>query len=113
MTHATLHHDAGEALIVGLPHENIGTFEDTKASVLESDSPVPAGRFPWAALLIMALMGFLLIATETMPAGLLPQIAAGLAEHHRGNRRTVRQRLRPGNCHCGDARHRHDAGHAP
>jgi predicted MFS family arabinose efflux permease len=32
-----------------------------------------------AALLIMALMGFLLIATETMPAGLLPQIAAGLA----------------------------------
>ncbi|PTT63012.1 MFS transporter [Arthrobacter sp. HMWF013] len=26
----------------------------------------------------MALMGFLLIATETMPAGLLPQIAAGL-----------------------------------
>ena len=27
----------------------------------------------------MALTGFLLIATETMPAGLLPQIAAGLA----------------------------------
>ncbi len=33
---------------------------------------------PWAALLVMALSGFLLIATETMPAGLLPQIAAGL-----------------------------------
>jgi predicted MFS family arabinose efflux permease len=33
---------------------------------------------PLAALLIMALMGFILIATETMPAGLLPQIAAGL-----------------------------------
>jgi len=32
-----------------------------------------------AALLVMALMGFLLIATETMPAGLLPQISAGLA----------------------------------
>jgi predicted MFS family arabinose efflux permease len=31
-----------------------------------------------AALLVMALMGFLLIATETMPAGLLPQIATGL-----------------------------------
>jgi predicted MFS family arabinose efflux permease len=30
-------------------------------------------------LLIMALMGFLLIASETMPAGLLPQIAAGLS----------------------------------
>ncbi|HCJ55418.1 MAG TPA: MFS transporter [Glutamicibacter sp.] len=27
----------------------------------------------------MALMGFILIATETMPAGLLPQIAAGLS----------------------------------
>ncbi|KQT94785.1 MFS transporter [Marmoricola sp. Leaf446] len=27
----------------------------------------------------MALMGFLLIATETMPAGLLPQIAAGMS----------------------------------
>ncbi|MHA7268774.1 MFS transporter [Arthrobacter sp. HLT1-20] len=35
-------------------------------------------RLPWAALLVMALMGFILIATETMPAGLLPQIAAGL-----------------------------------
>lgn len=33
---------------------------------------------PWAALLIMALMGFVLIASETMPAGLLPQIADGL-----------------------------------
>ncbi|MGV8965565.1 MAG: MFS transporter [Cellulomonas sp.] len=33
---------------------------------------------PWAALLVMALTGFLLIATETMPAGLLPQIAAGM-----------------------------------
>ena len=36
-------------------------------------------RLPMAALLVMALMGFLLIATETMPAGLLPQISAGLA----------------------------------
>jgi predicted MFS family arabinose efflux permease len=26
----------------------------------------------------MALLGFILIATETMPAGLLPQIPAGL-----------------------------------
>ena len=37
-----------------------------------------APRLPLAALLVMALMGFLLIATETMPAGLLPQIAAGM-----------------------------------
>jgi predicted MFS family arabinose efflux permease len=40
----------------------------------------PAGRrLPLPALLVMALMGFILIATETMPAGLLPQIAAGLS----------------------------------
>ncbi len=38
----------------------------------------PPDRLPWAALLVMALTGFLLIATETMPAGLLPQISAGL-----------------------------------
>ena len=41
-------------------------------------TPVPAGHLPLPALLVMALMGFILIATETMPAGLLPQIAAGL-----------------------------------
>lgn len=35
-------------------------------------------RLPWAALLVMALTAFILIATETMPAGLLPQIAAGM-----------------------------------
>lgn len=39
----------------------------------------PVGRrLPLPALLVMALMGFILIATETMPAGLLPQIASGL-----------------------------------
>ncbi|WP_242702007.1 MFS transporter [Arthrobacter cavernae] len=74
MTRATLQDDAGNAPVAGLPHENLGTYEDSR----ERDSPAPAGRFPWAALLIMALMGFLLIATETMPAGLLPQIGAGL-----------------------------------
>lgn len=36
-------------------------------------------RLPVPALLLMALTGFLLIATETMPAGLLPQIADGMA----------------------------------
>lgn len=40
--------------------------------------PIPAGHLPLPALLVMALMGFILIATETMPAGLLPQIAGGL-----------------------------------
>ncbi|WP_245934448.1 MFS transporter [Arthrobacter psychrolactophilus] len=38
----------------------------------------PGQRFPLPALLVMALTGFILIATETMPAGLLPHIAAGL-----------------------------------
>ena len=38
----------------------------------------PADRLPLAAVLVMALTGFLLIATETMPAGLLPQIAEGM-----------------------------------
>ena len=44
-----------------------------------SQAPARSDQLPWAALLVMALMGFLLIATETMPAGLLPQISAGLA----------------------------------
>ena len=38
-----------------------------------------ADRLPWAALLVMAFSGFLLITTETMPAGLLAQISTGLA----------------------------------
>ena len=36
------------------------------------------GRLPLPALLVMALIGFVLLATETMPAGLLPQIASGM-----------------------------------
>lgn len=43
-----------------------------------ADATSPGGRLPLPALLVMALMGFILIATETMPAGLLPQIAGGL-----------------------------------
>lgn len=42
-------------------------------------APARPDRLPWAALLVLALTGFLLITTETMPAGLLPQIADGLA----------------------------------
>ncbi len=44
----------------------------------DSRASTSGGRFPAAALLVMALTGFLLITTETMPAGLLPQIAAGM-----------------------------------
>lgn len=36
-------------------------------------------RLPLAALLVLAATGFVLIGAETMPAGLLPQIAAGLS----------------------------------
>lgn len=78
MTRATLEDGARQAPVDTLPHENINIIEETKGSAPASDPSVPAGRFPWAALLVMALMGFLLIATETMPAGLLPQIASGL-----------------------------------
>lgn len=34
---------------------------------------------PWVALLVLAVAGFIMIMTETLPAGLLPQIARGLA----------------------------------
>jgi predicted MFS family arabinose efflux permease len=35
-------------------------------------------RLPLTALVVLAAMGFILVAAETMPAGLLPVIAAGL-----------------------------------
>ncbi|MEM5387686.1 MFS transporter [Paraburkholderia phymatum] len=37
-----------------------------------------ADRLPLAALLALAMTGFICIITETLPAGLLPQMAAGL-----------------------------------
>ena len=53
----------------------------TRSEAPRRTAPAPARTdgLPVAALLVMALMGFLLITTETMPAGLLPQIAAGLS----------------------------------
>lgn len=36
------------------------------------------GRLPLFSLVVLATTGFILVAMETMPAGLLPQIAAGL-----------------------------------
>ncbi|WP_330241776.1 MFS transporter [Streptomyces sp. NBC_00525] len=38
----------------------------------------PPARLPWAALLALAAAGFLAIFTETIPAGLLRQLSAGL-----------------------------------
>ncbi|MFD1836927.1 MFS transporter [Paracidovorax cattleyae] len=40
--------------------------------------PADAGRLPIAALLALAMTGFICIVTETLPAGLLPQIGEGL-----------------------------------
>ena len=54
-------------------------MNSSTAPVHTGHAPARTDRLPWGALLVMALMGFLLIATETMPAGLLPQISAGLA----------------------------------
>ena len=39
---------------------------------------LPADRLPWGALLAMAMGAFVTILTEALPAGLLPQMAAGL-----------------------------------
>ena len=42
-------------------------------------SPAPDDRLPVSALLALAMTGFICIVTETLPAGLLPQISTGLA----------------------------------
>ncbi|NGM83114.1 MFS transporter [Paenibacillus sp. 7124] len=41
-------------------------------------SEVSSVRLPWAGLLALAMAGFICILTETLPAGLLPQIGGGL-----------------------------------
>lgn len=45
---------------------------------VEGDIPEQAQRLPMAALLALAMTGFICIATETLPAGLLPLIVPGL-----------------------------------
>lgn len=56
-----------------------------KVDLSMSPTPMPRNhdsrdplKFPWAALLALAAAGFLAIFTETIPAGLLPQLSAGL-----------------------------------
>lgn len=44
-----------------------------------SQRPGEPGSFPLAALLALATAGFITILTEALPAGLLPQISAGLS----------------------------------
>lgn len=43
-----------------------------------ADTARPLDRLPVAALLALAMTGFTAILTETLPAGLLPQIASML-----------------------------------
>jgi predicted MFS family arabinose efflux permease len=51
-------------------------------STVTANTPVIRGsdnpRLPLLALISLALIGFILLAMETMPAGLLPEIAAGM-----------------------------------
>jgi predicted MFS family arabinose efflux permease len=42
------------------------------------DSPLEKQRLPLGALLALAMTGFICIVTETLPAGLLPEIGSGL-----------------------------------
>ncbi|KQO60061.1 MFS transporter [Curtobacterium sp. Leaf261] len=55
-----------------MPTASTPVSADTSATTDE-----PAG-LPLFSLVVLAAMGFVLVATETMPAGLLPQIADGL-----------------------------------
>ncbi|MEU4245851.1 MFS transporter [Amycolatopsis sp. NPDC026612] len=55
--------------------------DTTQAPAATGSTPAsgrPAPRFPLPALIVMACTTFIGIVTETMPAGLLPQIAGGL-----------------------------------
>ncbi len=48
------------------------------ATLTTGARPALADRLPVAGLLALAMTGFICIVTETLPAGLLPQISAGL-----------------------------------
>ena len=47
-------------------------------STRASGPTAPVDRLPLFSLVVLATMGFILVAMETMPAGLLPVIADGL-----------------------------------
>ncbi|MWV48844.1 MFS transporter [Rathayibacter sp. VKM Ac-2803] len=47
-------------------------------SLPDADDRAEPRTMPWLALALLATMGFLLVAAETMPAGLLPVIAEGM-----------------------------------
>ncbi|WP_434770673.1 MFS transporter [Curtobacterium flaccumfaciens] len=50
----------------------------TTTSDLPTTDRATDGRLPWFPLALLAAIGFLLVAMETMPAGLLPAIADGM-----------------------------------
>lgn len=53
--------------------------QTTSARAASATHASERGRFPLSGLLALAATGFLTMLTETIPAGLLPQIGAGLA----------------------------------
>jgi predicted MFS family arabinose efflux permease len=55
-----------------LKKHNISAARSATASTTSSD------RLPWAGLLALAMAAFICLFTETIPAGLLPQISEGL-----------------------------------
>jgi len=57
--------------------------QTTSAQATDTPQASVRGRFPLSGLLALAATGFLTMLTETIPAGLLPQIGAGLATRRR------------------------------
>lgn len=57
---------------------NLTLMNQTTTSCGSADAAPQTERLPLAALLALAMTGFICIMTETLPAGLLPQIGLGL-----------------------------------
>ena len=77
MTTAPTRTPAQEAIafVDGTPE---GSEQENSAQEDNAQENSAQQRLPLTALVVLAAMGFILVATETMPAGLLPVIAAGL-----------------------------------
>jgi predicted MFS family arabinose efflux permease len=56
----------------------MSTPTTTTATATDGTRSAAPERMPWLALSLLALMGFILVSAETMPAGLLPVIADGM-----------------------------------
>jgi len=62
----------------GISHFARTVMQPSPTIIPPNDAPKPTSALPIAALSGLAASGFLCIVTETLPAGLLPQIATGL-----------------------------------